>query len=55
MIKLVCLQPNLVYFNEAEDTPSIVSIKVNHPKTGLPMKKAELAQVFLAMTLDVSD
>ena len=55
MIKTVSQYPNLAYFDEAEDTPSIISIKVMHPETGLPMKKSELAEVFKALTLDVSE
>lgn len=43
------------YFNEAEDTASIVSVRIKHPDTGAWMNKNELAKVFKAMTLDMSD
>ena len=46
---------NLDYFKEAEDTDSIVSVRIAHPATGKWMVKAELARVFRAMTLDMSD
>ena len=46
---------NLNYFDSAIDTPSIVSIRIKHPSTGEWMKKAELAKVFKAMTLDMSE
>ena len=55
MVNTVSKYPNLTYFDEAEDTPSIISIKVMHPSTGLPMKKSELADVFKALTLDMSE
>ena len=46
---------NLDYFSAAEDTPSIVSVRCVHPDTGKWMNKAELAKVFLNMTLDLGD
>ena len=46
--------PNLSYFSAAEDTPSIVSVRIKHPDTGAWMVKAELAKIFKALTLDVS-
>lgn len=45
---------NLDYFSAAEDTPSIVSMRIVHPDTGKWMNKAELAKVFKALTLDMS-
>ena len=45
---------NLSYFAAAEDTPSIVSLRVIHPDTGKWMVKSELAKVFKALTLDMS-
>jgi hypothetical protein len=46
---------NLNYFREAKDTDSIVSVRINHPDTGKWMVKSELAKVFRAMTLDMSE
>lgn len=46
---------NLSYFSAAEDTPSIVSLRVIHPQTGKWMIKDELKKVFRAMTLDMSN
>ena len=51
---MVKSHPNLDYFSEAEDTDSIVSIRIKHPETGKWMVKGELAKVFKAMTLDMS-
>lgn len=45
---------NLSYFSAAEDTDSIVSVRIKHPDTGKWMTKNELAKVFKAMTLDMS-
>jgi hypothetical protein len=45
---------NLSYFSAAEDTPSIVSVRIKHPETGAWMVKSELSKIFLALTLDVS-
>jgi hypothetical protein len=55
VIKNLGEHPNLDYFAAAEDTPSIVSVRIKHPKTGAWMVKAELAKIFKALTLDVSD
>ena len=44
---------NLDYFDSAEDTASIVSVRIKHSETGNWMIKSELAKVFKAMTLDV--
>ena len=52
---MVKKHPNLDYFDEAEDTASIVSVRIKHPDTGKWMVKAELAKVFRAMTLDMGD
>ena len=46
---------NLDYFSAAEDTKSIVSLRVIHPDTGKWMIKSELAKVFKALTLDLSE
>lgn len=46
---------NLSYFDAAEDTDSIVSVRVKHPDTGEWMIKSELSKVFKAMTLDMTD
>lgn len=46
--------PNLDYFSAAEDTPSIVSLRIIHPDSGKWMVKSELAKVFKALTLDMS-
>ena len=46
---------NLDYFSAAEDTPSIISVRVIHPDTGRWMNKSELATVFKALTLDLSE
>lgn len=54
MIKELGEYKNLDYFSEAEDTPSIVSLRIKHPDTGAWMNKSELAKVFKAMTLDMS-
>lgn len=45
---------NLNYFSAAEDTDSIVSVRVKHPISGKWMIKSELAKVFKALTLDMS-
>lgn len=45
----------LDYFAAAEDTASIVSVRLKHPDTGKWMIKSELAKVFKAMTLDMSE
>lgn len=55
MIQLVKEKDNLDYFSEAEDTASIVSVRMKHPGTGAWMVKSELAKVFKAMTLDMSE
>lgn len=54
MIQLVKAKDNLDYFDSAEDTPSIISIRIKNPANGAWMVKAELAKVFKAMTLDMS-
>jgi len=50
--------PCLNYFSEAQDTDSIVSVRVRNPfqeQESRPwLKKAELALIFKAMTLDLS-
>lgn len=46
---------SLDYFDAAEDTASIVSVRLKHPETGKWMVKSELSKVFKAMTLDMSD
>ena len=53
VIDMVKSHENLNYFSEAEDTASIVSVRIKHPETGAWMVKAELAKVFRAMTLDM--
>ena len=45
---------NLDYFSAAQDTDSIVSLRIKHPDTGKWMVKSELSKVFLALTLDMS-
>ena len=55
MVDMVKSHSNLDYFSEAEDTDSIVSVRIKHPETGKWMVKAELAKVFKAMTLDMSE
>ena len=45
---------NLDYFSAAEDTSSIVSMRIVHPDSGKWMNKSELAKVFKALTLDMS-
>lgn len=55
VIKMVKEHPELNYFDAAEDTASIVSVRIKHPDTGKWMVKSELAKVFKAMTLDMSD
>lgn len=55
MIKLVEKHDNLDYFDAAEDTASIVSVRIRHPSTGNWMIKSELAKVFKALTLDMSE
>lgn len=52
---MVKSHPNMDYFSEAEDTDSIVSVRIKHPDTGNWMVKSELAKVFKAMTLDMSE
>ena len=37
---------SLNYFSAAEETTSIVSLRIRHPKTGKWMVKDELAKVF---------
>ena len=54
MVEMVKEKDNLDYFDSAEDTPSIISIRIKHPQTGAWMVKEELAKVFKAMTLDMS-
>lgn len=54
VIELVQRHPILDYYQAAEDTPSIVSVRIKHPKTGKWLKKGELAHVFKALTLDMS-
>ena len=46
---------NLSYFSAAEDTDSIVSVRIKHPDTGKYLTKSELAKVFKAMTLEMSE
>ena len=46
---------NLDYFSAAEDTDSIVSLRIKHPETGKWMVKSELSKVFKAATLDMSE
>lgn len=53
--KMIDEMPNLDYFAAAADTPSIVSVRIKHPETGKWMVKSELAKVFKAMTLDMSE
>lgn len=55
MIKNISKFDNLSYFSEAEDTLSIISLKILHPVSKKPMKKSELGKVFLNLTLDVSE
>jgi hypothetical protein len=55
VIKMVDECPNLDFFDDGADTPSIVSVRIKHPDTGKWMIKSELAKVFKAMTLDMSD
>jgi hypothetical protein len=46
----------LDYFSEAEDTPSIVSVRIKNFKGERPfLNKAELTPIFKSMTLDLSD
>ena len=53
VIKFLKQFDNLDYFDSAEDTASIVSVRIKHSETGNWMVKSELAKVFKAMTLDV--
>ena len=53
VIKFLKQFDNLDYFDSAEDTASIVSVRIKHSETGNWMIKSELAKVFRAMTLDV--
>lgn len=55
VINMVGEHENLNYFSEAKDTASIVSVRIKHPETGAWMNKDELAKVFKAMTLDMSN
>mmetsp|Transcript_5386 Transcript_5386/g.9049 ORF Transcript_5386/g.9049 Transcript_5386/m.9049 type:complete len:484 (-) Transcript_5386:110-1561(-) len=55
VINMLEQYPNLNYFSSAEETPSIVSLRIRHPETGEWMVKSELAKVFKAMTLDMSE
>lgn len=55
VIKMVKAHAELDYFAAAEDTASIVSLRIRHPDTGKWMDKSQLAKVFKAMTLDMSD
>jgi len=55
VIRMIGDHPNLSYFEAAKDTDSIVSLCIKHPDTDNWMTKSELAPVFKAMTLDMSD
>ena len=46
--------PNLSYFDAANDTPSIVSVRIKHPVSSVWMIKSELVKIFKDQTLDVS-
>ena len=46
--------PNLSYFDAAEDSPSIISVRIRHPVTNKWMIKSELVKIFKDQTLDVS-
>ena len=52
VIEVIGTYDNLSYFSEAEDTPSIVSLRILHPESQKFMKKSELAKVFLNLTLE---
>lgn len=54
VIDELSMYSNLDYFSAAEDTSSIVSLRIVHPDTGKWMNKSELAKVFKALTLDMS-
>lgn len=54
VIQHLKLYKNLSYFTAADDTPSIISVRMKHPETGSWMVKAELVKIFKALTLDVS-
>jgi post-segregation antitoxin (ccd killing protein) len=47
-------KPNLSYFEAAEDSPSIISVRIKHPVTNRWMVKSELVNIFKDQTLDVS-
>ena len=56
VINLVKKEACLDYFEAAHDTDSIVSIRVKNQEGERPwLKKSELAKIFKAMTLDMSD
>jgi hypothetical protein len=54
VIQHLKLYQNLSYFAAADNTPSIISVRIKHPESGAWMVKSELAIVFKALTLDVS-
>ena len=55
VVDMIAEFKNLDYFSAAQDTPSIVSLRLKHPKTDKWMVKSELVKVFKAMTLDMSE